>query len=166
MINDISVVQKKIRDIINDYINLILNGKYIKNLDLDLVIRELERINIDLRRREIGLLINIELHSVDINIGKSKRILKYCDYVNEMFEEINNLKYELIFYEALNLSDDLIFKVNGYNNREITLPLKIENLIDYSLSSSIKKDEIDITLLLVIIKIKILVNLYKERKLW
>ena len=76
MINDISVVQKKIRGIIDDYIDIILNGKDINNLDFDLVIRELKKMNIDLRRGEIWTLINIELHNVDINIGKSKRIIK------------------------------------------------------------------------------------------
>ena len=63
--------------------------------------------------------------------------------------------------EANIICDDLIKKICNTNNRTISLPISIKNLVDYSISSYISNKDINKLLYFITVKLSIIYNFYK-----
>ena len=135
--------------------------------NIDCMLEEIESINLleqDFKKRYSSFINNIsEYNEKDIIIFFDNIINKYLllisknidvkkkiksDYsLDEFLSLYYDDKFEELYFECSCVVEDLILKSIKYNNREINLPINIQNLIDYGLSTVIKKNEIRFALL-------------------
>ena len=84
------------------------------------------------------------------SVEKHKQVSKEVDEITDFFSAGND---DTIVSEGDLIADDLIAKVAGRNNRKITLPIKIEFIKDYCISSIITPKEVDKVLLWIILRL-------------
>lgn len=111
----------------------------------DLVNYYLERIKTNCKNKDIN--------SLSI---KSNDISKYFDYNFNIFDESIKKENFSIIEEAEIISDDLIHKVLGRNNRYISLPIKLEDISKYSISNYISDININKVYYWIILKLAII----------
>lgn len=81
---------------------------------------------------------------------KHKKISKEVDEITDFFSAGND---DTVISEGDLIADDLMAKVTGDNKRSISLPVKIEFIKDYCISSLISPKEIDDVLLWIILRL-------------
>ncbi len=81
---------------------------------------------------------------------------KYFDYSNQAKSDEQARYYYMICEEANIITFDLINKVFGKNNRNLDLPVDILEIIDYSISSFIKKEDVDKVIYWIILELAII----------
>lgn len=98
------------------------------------------------------ILINkyLELLKPLYSVEKHKQVSKEVDEITDFFSAGND---DTIVSEGDLIADDLLAKVAGRNNRKITLPIKIEFIKDYCISSIITPKEVDKVLLWIILRL-------------
>ena len=106
------------------------------------------------RNNELETLLNFYVNSI---------ILKYPQkYHKQLSLLVNNVynkclvKNSIVKDEASLITDDLVEKILCFNKRNISLPIKVDLLKEYSISSIIKKMELDNVIKLIIIKLAII----------
>ncbi|MBR6949326.1 MAG: hypothetical protein IKH54_03980 [Bacilli bacterium] len=105
---------------------------------------------------------NIKYEKIDFNtINQITSIFDYNYNVSNKNDRITNSN---IMEEAEIISDDLLKKVTNYNDRSINLPINLDNLIKYSMSSFINNDNINLVIYWIILKYSIIYYLYKSTK--
>ena len=92
----------------------------------------------------------LELLKPIYSVEKHKQVSKEVDEITDFFSAGND---DTIVSEGDLIADDLIAKVAGRNNRKITLPIKIEFIKDYCISSIITPKEVDKVLLWIILRL-------------
>ena len=83
----------------------------------------------------------------------------YCqllNLINKLFKICSNNYNKIVVDESNIIVDDILEKVLNINGRNITLPLNINLLIEYSISSIIKKKYLNDVINLIIIKFAII----------
>lgn len=75
-----------------------------------------------------------------------------------------SMQYYDLENEADHIANDLINKVLGTNNRTIQLPLKIKNIIQFNISSTIDEQDITKVIMWVIMKLSV-VDYFSKKKL-
>jgi len=135
--------------------------------NIDCMLEEIENINLleqDFKKRYSTFIKNISRYNeediinffdniinkylllISKNIDVKKKIKS--DYsLDEFLSFYYDDKFEELYFECSCVVEDLILKSIKYNNREIELPINIQSLIDYGLSTVIKKNEIRFALL-------------------
>lgn len=109
-----------------------------------------------LSKKEVSIimesLINkyLELLKPIYSVDKHKQVTREVDEITDFFSEGND---DAIISEGDLIADDLLAKVAGRNNRKITLPIKIEFIKDYCISSIITSKEVDKVLLWIILRL-------------
>lgn len=96
---------------------------------------------------------------IDIKICDS--ILEHFDYNFNVSDLESRKRNYSIMEEANIICDDLIKKICNTNNRTISLPISIKNLVDYSISSYISNKDINKLLYFITVKLSIIYNFYK-----
>lgn len=92
---------------------------------------------------------------------KSNSISKHFDY-NYVVSDNDIIKNNSnIIEEAEIISDDLIYKVLGRNNRYISLPISLNNICNYSISNYINDKDINKVIYWIILKLAIIYYLSK-----
>lgn len=97
-----------------------------------------------------------------INIPICNPILEKFNYNYQISDEDTIRNNENIMEEANIVCDDLIKKITNSNGRSIKLPVSIESIIDYGISTYINTNDIDKLLYYVTIKLTIVYNFYKN----
>lgn len=92
----------------------------------------------------------LELLKPLYSVEKHKQVSKEVDEITDFFSAGND---DTIVSEGDLIADDLLAKVAGRNNRKITLPIKIEFIKDYCISSIITPKEVDKVLLWIILRL-------------
>lgn len=105
---------------------------------------------------------NIKYEKIDFN--KINQITSIFDYNYNVSNKNDRITNSNIMEEAEIISDDLLKKVTNYNDRSINLPINLDNLIKYSMSSFIKNDNINLVIYWIILKYSIIYYLYKSTK--
>jgi len=81
---------------------------------------------------------------------KYKKISKEVDEITDFFSAGND---DSIISEEDSVTEELLAKVTGKNNRKISLPINIEFIKDYCISSLIETKEIDKILLWIVLRL-------------
>lgn len=92
----------------------------------------------------------LELLKPLYSVEKHKQVSKEVDEITDFFSAGND---DTIVSEGDLIADDLLAKVAGRNNRKIALPIKIEFIKDYCISSIITPKEVDKVLLWIILRL-------------
>jgi hypothetical protein len=100
----------------------------------------------------------------DINYNNINQITSIFDYNYNVSDKKDRIRNSNIMEEAEIISDDLLKKVTNYNDRSINLPINLDNLIKYSMSSFINNDNINLVIYWIILKYSIIYYLYKSAK--
>lgn len=132
-------INKQTQDVKNDILEKLIN-KYlfeIKNADIKNIL-DLEKENINS---------TLEFFSYEY-FCQSEESMQYYDFENE----------------ADDIANDLINKVLGTNDRTIQLPLKINDIIQFHISSTIDKQDINKVLMWTIMKLSV-VDYFSKKKL-
>ena len=103
---------------------------------------------------------NIKCKTIDFSM--CNELLIFFDYnYGVSNEDVRRINYS-IMEEANIICDDLINKINYTNKRSITLPINLNYLIDYSISSYISLDDLNKVIYYLIIKLAIIYSHYKK----
>lgn len=97
-----------------------------------------------------------------INISICNTVLESFDYNYEVTDESTRRDNENVMEEANIIADDLIKKVTNSNGRGIELPVSIDSIIDYGISTYVKPEDVDKLLYYVTIKLSVVYNFYKN----
>jgi len=74
-------------------------------------------------------------------------------------EIFNVSSYENVLYESEFVVDELVLKVLEYNSRKVSLPLTLEVIVNYFIHSSIDKKDLDITIMLILVKLSVILDM-------
>lgn len=100
----------------------------------------------------------------DINYNNINQITSIFDYNYNVSDKKERIRNSNIMEEAEIISDDLLKKVTNYNDRSINLPINLDNLIKYSISSFTNNSDINLVIYWIILKYSIIYYLYKSAK--
>ncbi len=100
----------------------------------------------------------------DINYNNINQITSIFDYNYNVSDKKDRIRNSNIMEEAEIISDDLLKKVTNYNDRSINLPINLDNLIKYSISSFTNNSDINLVIYWIILKYSIIYYLYKSAK--
>ena len=93
------------------------------------------------------------LKTEESNIGVLHEIENIIDFFDE--EEESKERIDERGEEASVIAFDLIAKVLGKNRRKLSLPIKIENIKDFCITSTIKEKEMDELFFLIILNLSV-----------
>lgn len=118
--------------------------------DLYFLIRDLSDEDKD---QVITIVINklLEKLKTNITMEKYQEIAKDVDEITDYYRSKKE-KFDSIIEEGNQIANELLFKVIGYNEQELDLPLDISCIKKYCLSSKIKKEQVYDVLLWIIIR--------------
>ena len=112
---------------------------------------------------------NVMSNLKDLSIDKQNEILE-CG-INKYLKIIQSTKFEYVQYiimqrdiddifefftedekmdemnDSVDVASDLVLKAIGHNNRKLTLPISVNNVIDYSIHNSVSNDSIHLEIL-------------------
>lgn len=142
-------------------LDLITNAALTDHFDLEVIFNGCSN-------KDIEGFINYYLNNIKnitnkvINISICNTALESFDYnyqVNdqELFKANAN-----VMEEANIICDDLVKKITNSNGRSIELPVSIDSIIDYGISSYINPKDINKLLYYVTIKLSVIYNFYKD----
>lgn len=143
-----------------DELNFIIDSTLNEHIDLVLIFKEFDN-------NKLESFINFYLDRIKnitnkvINIKICDSILEYFDYNYNVSDSENRTKNYGIMEEANIICDDLVKKITNSNERSITLPISLNNIIDYSISSYINSEDINKVIYYILIKLSIIYNFYK-----
>lgn len=100
----------------------------------------------------------------DINYNNINQITSIFDYNYNVSDKKDRIRNSNIMEEAEIISDDLLKKVTNYNDRSINLPINLDNLIKYSISSFTNNSDINLVIYWIILKYSIIYYLYNSAK--
>ena len=89
------------------------------------------------------------------NIYINRKYIQSLYLINNIYKQCTNKINRLIVDEANIISDDIIQKISNVNKRNITLPLKINILKEYSISSIIHNKDLNFVIILIILKLAV-----------
>ena len=102
-------------------------------------------------------------------INELNRIQKISDIANGKFNSkitfeqyILSIYFEDVIEEANIICDDLVKKITNSNGRSIDLPVSIDSIIDYGISTYVNPKDIDKLLYYITIKLSVIYNFYKD----
>ena len=102
------------------------------------------------------------INNKTINVSICNTVLESFDYNYQVTDEELIKANENVIEEANIICDDLIKKITNSNGRGIDLPVNIDSIIDYGISTYVKPEDIDKLLYYVTIKLSVVYNFYKN----
>ena len=135
---------------IDNNVSLIIK---VLNLDFESLINNFYKIPNERKDEVLEFTINKLLEELKskITIDKYRLITRRVDEITDYYASKKS-NFDVILEEGDKVANDLLFKVIGINKRVIELPLKLETIKDYCLSSDIKEELISDTLIWIIIR--------------
>lgn len=150
-----------------------MNVKGIEELDLitDAALTDhfnLEEIFKNCTHKDLESFINSYLDKIrnitnkTINVTICNTVLESFDYNFQVSDEEIRRANENVMEEANIICDDLIKKITNSNGRSIELPVSIDSIIDYGISTYVRVEDIDKLLYYVTIKLSVVYNFYNN----
>ena len=148
--NEIGTDISKIMELNSKPIDDIQNHlKKVKDGDKDIILENMLNNSLNMLRKEC-------------TIEKYKQISPRIDEVMDYYMNYARENLSEIDYECIDISTDILFKVLGYNDRKLQLPISISNIKDYSLTLNIKGSQVYDAIILIIIRLMIIEKCIKE----
>lgn len=113
----------------------------VSNLNLDDLVRKMSNLNDEEKDNVISKIINNQLVQLkkELSIEQFRKIKKDVENITEYY--INSSDEYDIVEEGDSIADDILFKVLGYNNRKMQLPIDISIIKKYCFSADIKEEK-------------------------
>ncbi len=123
------------------------------NLEFDSLINNINKLPSDAKDLVIEFTINKLLSELKLKltIEKYQLITRKVDEITDYYASKRN-DFDVILEEGDKVANDLLFKVIGLNKRSVDLPIKLDTIKNFCLSSDIKEDLVYDTLLWIIIR--------------
>lgn len=118
------------------------------NLDLDNIVEKISSLSDEEKDKVISIIINNQLLQLkkELSLEQFYKIKKDVDDITEYYISKQN-EYDAVVEEGDSVADEILFKVLGYNNRKIKLPIDISIIKEYCFSTDIKEEQFYDTLL-------------------
>lgn len=142
-------------------LDLITNAALTEHFDLEVIFNGYSN-------KDIEGFINYYLNNIKnitnkvINISICNTALESVDYNYQVNDEELFKANANVMEEANIICDDLVKKITNSNGRSIELPVSIDSIIDYGISSYINPKDINKLLYYVTIKLSVIYNFYKD----
>ena len=148
--NNVETVSNKLIKKIEDDI---LKITYVLNLEFNSLNSYFNRLSKKKKDEVMEITINKLLNELKdkLTFDKYQEITRRVDEVTDYYAN-NKEDFDVILEEGDKVANDLLFKVIGVNKRRIELPIKVETIKSYCLSSDIKEDKVYDALLWIIIR--------------
>ena len=134
------------KEVVDGITNIISSDlvKIMEVLDLDLneIISKITELPEDKRNEVMSLLINNSLKELMkvLDIEKYSEISKYIDNITDYYQSKKD-GFISIIEECDMIATDILYKVMGYKNRKLELPIDISVIEKYCFSTEIKKEQ-------------------------
>ena len=118
------------------------------DLDINDLIDIVERLPIEDKDKVVSIIINNQLQKLKttLTIKKYKEIIRDVDEITDYYASKNE-DFDVIIEEGDNVSNDILLKVIGNNDRKIELPVDINIIKNYCFSTELKEEQFYDTLM-------------------
>ena len=116
-------------------------------LNLDDLVKKVSNLNDEEKDSIISKIINNQLFQLkkELSIEQFRKIKRNVEDITEYYVDSTN-EYDIV-EEGDSIADDILFKVLGYNNRKMQLPIDISIIKKYYFSADMKEEKFYDTLL-------------------
>lgn len=124
----------------------------VSELDLDNLVKKMSNLNDEEKNNIISKIINNQLIQIkkELSIDQFRKIKINVEDITEYYVSSSD-KCDIV-EEGDSIADDILFKVLGYNNRKIQLPIDISIIKEYCFSADVKEEKFYDTLVWIIIR--------------
>lgn len=119
----------------------------VSELTLDDLVRKINNLNNEEKDNVISKIINSQLAQLkkELSIEQLRKIKRDVEDITEYYVNSSD-EYDIV-EEGDSIADDILFKVLGYNNRKMQLPIDISIIKKYCFSADIKEEKFYDTLI-------------------
>ena len=118
------------------------------DLDINDLIDIVERLPIEDKDKVVSIIINNQLEKLKttLTIKKYKEIIRDVDEITDYYASKKE-DFDVVIEEGDNVSNDILLKVIGNNDRKIELPVDINIIKNYCFSTELKEEQFYDTLM-------------------
>ena len=118
------------------------------DLDINDLIDIVERLPIEDKDKVVSIIINNQLQKLKttLTIKKYKEIIRDVDEITDYYESEKE-DFDIVIEEGDNVSNDILLKVIGNNDRKLELPIDINIIKNYCFSTELKEEQFYDTLM-------------------
>lgn len=118
------------------------------DLDINDLIDIVERLPIEDKDKVVSIIINNQLQKLKttLTIKKYKEIIRDVDEITDYYASKKE-DFDVVIEEGDNVSNDILLKVIGNNDRKIELPVDINIIKNYCFSTELKEKQFYDTLM-------------------
>lgn len=118
------------------------------DLDINDLIDIVERLPIEDKGKVVSIIINNQLQKLKttLTIKKYKEIIRDVDEITDYYASKKE-DFDVVIEEGDNVSNDILLKVIGNNDRKIELPVDIDIIKNYCFSTELKEEQFYDTLM-------------------
>lgn len=118
------------------------------DLDINDLIDIVERLPIEHKDKVVSIIINNQLQKLKttLTIKKYKEIIRDVDEITDYYASKKE-DFDIVIEEGDNVSNDILLKVIGNNDRKIELPVDINIIKNYCFSTELKEEQFYDTLM-------------------
>lgn len=118
------------------------------DLDINDLIDIVERLPIEDKDKVVSIIINNQLQKLKttLTIKKYKAIIRDVDEITDYYASEKE-DFDVVIEEGDNVSNDILLKVIGANDRKIELPVDINIIKNYCFSTELKEEQFYDTLM-------------------
>ena len=123
------------------------------DLDINDLIDIVERLPIEDKDKVVSIIINNQLQKLKntLTIKKYKEIIRDVDEITDYYASKKE-DFDVVIEEGDNVSNDILLKVFGNNDRKIELPVDINIIKNYCFSTELKEEQFYDTLMLIALR--------------
>ena len=118
------------------------------DLDINDLIDIVERLPIEDKDKVVSIIINNQLQKLKttLTIKKYKEIIRDVDEITDYYASEKE-DFDVVIEEGDNVSNDILLKVIGANDRKIEMPVDINIIKNYCFSTELKEEQFYDTLM-------------------
>ena len=118
------------------------------DLDINDLIDIIERLLIEDKDKVVSIIINNQLQKLKttLTIKKYKEIIRDVDEITDYYASKKE-DFDVVIEEGDNVSNDILLKVIGNNDRKVELPVDINIIKNYCFSTELKEEQFYDTLM-------------------
>lgn len=118
------------------------------DLDINDLIDIVERLPLEDKDKVVSIIINNQLQKLKntLTIKKYKEIIRDVDEITDYYASKKE-DFDVVIEEGDNVSNDILLKVIGNNDRKIELPVDINIIKNYCFSTELKEEQFYDTLM-------------------
>lgn len=118
------------------------------DLDINDLIDIVERLPIEDKDKVVSIIINNQLQKLKntLTVKKYKEVIRDVDEITDYYASKKE-DFDVVIEEGDNVSNDILLKVIGNNNRKIELPVDINIIKNYCFSTELREEQFYDTLM-------------------